>query len=280
VNASVMPPERPAERPPMDPRLRARMIAVRRQAGRRRLKGGLIAAIVVAVLALAAVATRLPILSVGSVQVSGATYTDPALIAGVVRAIDGSSMLSVDLGSARRQLEASPWVKRVSITKDWPRGIRIDIAERTPVAGYLATDGQFRVIDDEGRVIAALAGQPTAYPAIVPTGRAYGGGPALAPGQQAPAAIADGGRLVRVLPDELRAKVVEVGVNEVGELELHLRPQGTVLLGSSDAMRDKLISVLAVLHDVDPASIGTLDVRAPAKPVCEPACKSLTPATP
>src|SRR3954466_4482613 len=99
-----MPPERPAERPPIDPRLRARMIAVRRQAGRRRLKGGVIAGILVAVLVLAAVATRLPILSVGSVQVSGATYTDPAVVADVVRAIDGSSMLSVDLGAARRRL--------------------------------------------------------------------------------------------------------------------------------------------------------------------------------
>jgi cell division protein FtsQ len=275
-----MPPERPAERPAMDPRLRARMIAVRRQAGRRRLKGAGIAGIVVAILALAAVASRLPILTVSSVDVSGAAYTDPALVSQVVKAIDGSSMLSVDLGSARRKLEASPWVKRVSITKDWPRGVHIDIAERVPVAGYLATDGQFRVIDDEGRVIAALAGQPTAYPAIVPTGRAYGGGPALAPGQPAPAAIADAGRLVRVLPDELRGKVVEVGVNEVGELELHLRPQGTVLLGSSDQLRDKLISVLAVVHEVDPATIGTLDVRAPAKPVCEPACKPLTTAAP
>ena len=53
-----------------------------------------------------------------------------------------------------------------------------------------------------------------------------------------------------------------------------------MLLGSPDDLRDKLISVLAVLHDVDPASIGTLDVRAPAKPVCEPACKSLTTAVP
>ena len=264
----------------MDPRLRARMIEVRRQAGRRRLKGAAIAGIVVAVLALAAIATRLPILTVSSVRVTGAAYTAPAVVDEVVKAIDGSSMLSVDLGAAQRRLEASPWVKRVSVTKDWPRGVRIDIAERSPVAGYLATDGQFRVIDDEGRVIAALAGQPTAYPAIVPTGRAYGGGPALAPGEQAPTAIADAARLVRVLPDELRTKVAEVGVNESAELELHLTPQGTVLLGSSDALRDKLISVLAVLHDVDPASIGTLDVRAPAKPVCEPACKSLTAATP
>ena len=273
MNASVMPPTPPAEKPSMDPRLRARMIAVRREAGRRRLKGVAIAAIVVAVLALVAVVARLPLLTVGSVQVTGATYTDPALVADVVRAIDGSSILSVDLGSARRKLEASPWVKRVSITKDWPRSVRVDIAERTPVAGYLATDGQFRVI-------AALAGQPTAYPAIVPTGRAYGGGPALEPGTQVPSAIADAARLVRVLPDELRAKVTEVGVNESGELELHLRPQGTVLLGSADSLREKLISVLAVLHDVDPTSIGTLDVRAPAKPVCDPACKSLTAAGP
>jgi cell division protein FtsQ len=280
VNASVMPPEKPAERASMDPRLRARMISVRREAGRRRLKGVAIAGIVVAVLALVAVVARLPILTVGSVQVTGAAYTDAALVADVVRALDGSSMVSVDLGSARRKLEASPWVKRVSITKDWPRSVRIDIAERLPVAGYLATDGQFRVIDDEGRVIAALPGQPTAYPAIVPTGRAHGGGPALAPGGQVPAAIADAARLVRVLPDELRTKVTEVGVNESGELELHLTPPATVLLGSPDSMRDKLISVLAILHDVDPASISTLDVRAPAKPVCDPACKSLTTTVP
>lgn len=280
MNASVAPPTPPAEKPSMDPRLRARMIAVRRQAGRRRLRGVAIAGIVVAILALVAVVARLPILTVGTVQVSGASYTDPAVVADVVRAIDGSSMLTADLGSERRKLEASPWVKRVSITKDWPRSVHIDIAERLPVAGYLATDGQFRVIDDEGWVIAALAGQPTAYPAIVPTGRAYGGGPALAPGQQAPSAIADAARLVRVLPDELRSKVAEVGVNELGELELHLNPPATVLLGSPDSMRDKLISVLAVLHDVDPTSIGTLDVRAPAKPVCQPACKSLTTAVP
>jgi cell division protein FtsQ len=264
----------------MDPRLRARMIAVRREAGRRRLKGFVIAGIVVAVLALVALATRLPILTVGTVEASGAVYTDPALVAAVTHAVKGSSMLSVDLGAARHKLEASPWVKRVSITKDWPRTVKIDIAERKPVAGYLATDGEFRVIDDEGYVIAALAGQPTAYPPIVPTGRAYGGGPAAAPGTQVPPALANAAKLVQVLPDELRAKLSEVGVNENGELELHLQPHGTVLLGAPDNLRDKLISVLAVYHQVDPTTIGTLDVRAPGKPVCEPACKSLTTAGP
>jgi Cell division protein FtsQ len=136
------------------------------------------------------------------------------------------------------------------------------------------------VLDEEGRVIVALAGQPTAYPAIVPTGRATGGGPALAPGAQAPQVLADAARLVLILPDELRAKVREVGVNEANELELHLDPSGTVLLGSADNLRDKLVSVLAVFHQYDPTTIDVLDVRAPAKPVCQGTCKSLTAATP
>ena len=136
----------------MDPRLRARMIAVRRQAGRRRLKGGLIAGIVVAVLALAAVATRLPILSVGSVQVSGATYTDPALVADVVRAIDGSSMLSVDLGSARRRSRPARGSSGSASPRTGPGACASTSPSARPSAGYLATDGQFRVIDDEGHV--------------------------------------------------------------------------------------------------------------------------------
>jgi len=279
VNASVMPPEPPPARPPMDPRLRARMISVRREAGRRRLKGVGIAAIVVGLLVLVGILLRLPILTVGTVRVTGATYADRARLDDVVRALDGSSMLTVDTSSARRRLEADPWVKRVTVEKEWPRTIRIDIAERTPVAGYLATDGQFRVLDDEGVVVAALAGQPTAYPAIVPTGRATGGGPAVAPGQKAPQVLADAARLVQILPDELRAKVREVGVNEANELELHLNPTGVVLLGPATGLRDKLVSVLAVFHQYDPTTIDVLDVRAPAKPVCQGTCKSLTAAT-
>jgi cell division protein FtsQ len=280
VNASMMPPETPQAQPPIDPRLRARMISVRREAGRRRLKGLGIAAIAVAVLVLIGIVMRMPILTVGHVDVSGAAYTDQAVLTDVVRALNGSSMLTVDTGAARQRLAADPWVKRVSVHKDWPRSIRIDIAERTPVAGYLAADGQFRVLDDEGYVIAALAGQPTAFPAIVPTGRATGGGPNVAPGAQAPTVLGDAARLVQILPDELRVKVTEVGVNEGNELELHLNPPATILLGSSDDLRDKLVTVLALFHQVDPATIEVLDVRAPAKPVCQGPCKSLTATTP
>ncbi len=280
MNASAVPPDPPPAEPPIDPRLRARMISVRREAGRRRLKFAGLVAVVLAVLALVGVVLRMPILTVGHVDVTGAVYTDRATVDDVVRALRGSSMLTVDTSSARRRLAANPWVKRVSVTKDWPRTVHIDLAERTPVAGYLASDGKYRVVDEDGVVVAALDGIATAYPRIVPVGRATGDGPAVTPGAVAPKGILDAARLVAILPDELRTKVTEVGLNESDELELHLTTPTTVVLGSSDDLRDKLVSVLALFHQVDPATIQVLDVRAPAKPVCQGTCKSLTAAAP
>jgi hypothetical protein len=281
MNASAAPPEPPAAKPPIDPRLRARMVQVRREAGRRRLKAIGIGIGVVVLVAALGVLTRLPILTVGRVEVTGASYTDRATLNKVVAAIKGSPMLSVDLGKARRTLAANPWVERVSIRKDWPRTVRIDIAERTPAAAYLAQDGRVRVIDDEGHVIASLTGQPVDYPFIVPVGRATGGGLAVRPGGQVPPALADAGRLARMLPNELRIKVKQIGLDQDGNLELLLNPHGTILLGPMTDMSNKLLAVLAVSHQLDLTTVDTLDVRTPPRLACSPtkACKSLTAGT-
>jgi cell division protein FtsQ len=257
------------------------MVQVRREAGRRRLRAIGIGVGVVVLVAALAVVTRLPILTVGRVEVTGATYTDRATLNKVVAAIKGSPMLSVDLGKARRTLAASPWVERVSIRKDWPRTVRIDLAERTPAAAYLAQDGRVRVIDDEGYVIASLTGQPVAYPDIVPVGRATGGGLAVAPGGRVPEALADAARLARMLPDELRVKVKQIGLDQDGNLELLLNPHGTILLGPITDMSNKLLAVLAVSHQLDLTTVDTLDVRTPPRLACAPAkaCKSLTAGT-
>jgi cell division protein FtsQ len=277
-----MPPEPPAAKPPIDPRLRARMVQVRRDAGRRRLKLIAVAAAAAVIIAAGLVASRLPLLTVGTVQVTGAQNIDRATLDHVVSSLRGSPMLSVDTGAARRALAASPWVERVSIRKDWPRTIRIDLAERTPIAGYLAEDGKFRVIDDSGHVIAALDGQPVDYLTIVPAGRATGAGIAVAPGGVVPPALTNAARLARTLPDELRTRVAEIGVDQDANLELHLRPTGRVLLGPIDGMRDKLLAVLALSHQVNLGAGVNIDARTPSRVTCTPAtaCKSLTGATP
>jgi cell division protein FtsQ len=277
VNASPTMSEPPPERGPIDPRVRARMIQVRREAGRHRLRVGTVVGMVVAALVLAAaVITRVPLLTVGTVDVSGLAYANRANVQRVVHDLDGSSMLTVDLDAARRKLQADPWIERVSITKHWPRTIRIDVAERVPVAAYLAEDNKARVIDDNGVVIATVAGMPTDYVHLVPAPPFVGRGAAVAPGATVPDVLAAAARLARMLPVELRARTREVGVDPAGNLQLHLSPSGTILLGPTDGIRDRLVAVLAVLHRLDPAGITTMDARSASRITCTPACKSLT----
>ena len=84
-------------------------------------------------------------------------------------------------------------------------------------------------------------------------------------------------RIARALPPSLKARTLELAYTTDGQYELHLQPKGTVLLGSADDIRDKLIATLTVLDKVDPDTLETLDVRSPANPVTKP---SLTGATP
>ncbi len=257
----IEPPEAP-ELPPVDPRFRARRIEVARAKGRRRLKWLIVIAAVVVVLVGGGLILRSPLLSVDHVSVSGVVYTDPAAVAAVVHDLEGQPMVELDTGAVERRLEALPWVLRAEVTQHWPKDVHIDIKERTPVAVYGAVDGRWRVVDTEGRVLAALAGRPVDELLITLTN-----GAALAPGQSVPANLAAAVRVARALPPTLAARVGELRLTANGEMTLVLQPSGTIVLGTSDAIRDKLIAALTVMARVDPAKVGTIDVRSPASPV-------------
>ena len=72
-------------------------------------------------------------------------------------------MLRVDTTAAERQLEAIPWVDDARVTTDFPNGAKIEIRERRPMIAYLATDGRYRVLDSDGRVLDVIAGRPVDY---------------------------------------------------------------------------------------------------------------------
>jgi cell division protein FtsQ len=260
VSATVDAPESPPDSP-IDPRFRARQVAVAREAGRRRLKWVIVAGVVVVLLAGSALLIRAPFLSVDEVSVSGASYADPAVVAAAVDAAMGEPILTLDTDAIVRRLEADPWVRAARVEKDFPRGVRIEVAERVPLAVYGATDGLWRVVDDEGRVLAKLEGRPVDVVLLA------GQGPAIEPGAVVPEAIAGAVRVASALPPTLKAKTLEIAFDADGNLELHLTPKGTVVLGTTEALRDKLISTLTVLDKADPATLGTIDVRSPTDPV-------------
>ncbi len=247
--------------PEIDPRLRARRIQVKREAGRRRLLWGVVLGVVVALLVAALVVARSPLLAVDRVEVSGAVYSDPAAIQAIVRRETGSPMLAVDTGKVERAFEAIPWVERAEVRREWPHTLRVDLKERTPQATYYASDGQYRVVDLQGRVIVALAGDP------VDVLHLGGVGPAVAPGGVVPEPYLGATQVAVSLPEDLRARTRDIAIAADGQLSLRLNPSGEVLLGPPTDLRAKLLAVLAVFTKVDPATISTLDVRVPDKPV-------------
>ena len=156
--------------PHIDPRLRARRQAVHQAANRRRLLwAGIIAGVVVLAVAVAAVLAS-PLFDVRTIDVQGNEYTDPALVEQVSNELRGEAILLVDTQKIERQLEASPWIESARVSTDFPHHVLVDIRERKPAATYAGSDGMFRVIDREGRVLTVIGGRPIDYPLLTGAG--------------------------------------------------------------------------------------------------------------
>jgi len=249
----------------IDPRLRARRIAVRRQAGRRRLRWSFVAVVLALLLVALIGLSYTPLFSVRTVEVDGALQTDPDLLQSVVDATEGSSIVWVDLASVRARLEADSWVRRVRVSRDWPRTVHIDIAERRPVASFAGPDGQVRVVDGDGRVLAVMGGVPVDYPFMAVDA------PNVDAGADAPPAVLAGVAVAKVLPDELRSHVKQLDVSPSGEVKIELVPSGTVVIGPPTELRDKLVGLLTVLHKCGTGPPpATIDLQVPSKPSLTP----------
>ena len=205
----------------MDPRVRARRIAVKRAQGRKRLLivSGVGGAVLVLVAVLAVFSSSL--FAVERVDVQGAPYTRARYADGLQAVIDrliGEPVLLVDTRSAEEELESLPWVERAFVTTDFPDRVLIDIRERQPLATFQGSDGQYRVIDRAGFVLDVLAGRPAGYMLV------EGIGPDLGPGATAGAPYAAAAQLVGALPAEIRDLTVAATLDPTtGDLGLVLQ---------------------------------------------------------
>lgn len=246
----------------IDPRLRARRVAVRRAEGRRRLFwAGVVAGVVVVALVVVGIIAS-PLFGVDRVIVQGATYTDAEVLDEIVADLGGDAVLLVDSHAVEERLEAVPWVERARVDAQFPGTVVIDIRERRALATFQGGDQRWRVIDVQGRVLDVLDGQPVAYMPII------GDHPDTARGQFAGAPYAAAAALVQVLPAEIRAVTRSVGLDAVtGTLTMELTSGTTVRLGSADDLDLKLARLLGqvrggldgvVALDVSTGQIGVV----------------------
>lgn len=257
-------PPLPPETTTVNPRLRARRIAVARDAGRKRLHRLIAAGALLTVVLLAAGLARSPLVAVRNVEIDGATRTPADVIAQAVGTVKGRPIYSLNTGAVQRRLEALPWVREARVERHWPRTLRITITERTPVAFAPAGDGSLRLLDVDGRVVDVAAAAPPALVEVV--------GPAApgAPGSTVDPAALGALRVAGSLPASLMGKVVQAEWNDQGEVRLGLVPRGRVLFGPPTQLTEKLLALATLLANVDGATIGEVDVRAPDSPTIRP----------
>ncbi len=224
----------------MDPRVRARRIAVRRAKGRKRLIWVAIAAAILLVLVGAVAVLASSLFDVRTIDVQGAVYTDPAQLSAIVDDLRGEAILLVDTRQVERRLESIPWVESARVSTQFPHRVFIDIRERKPIATFAGSDGKYRVIDREGRVLDVVDGMPVDYMLVT------GASPDVDQGQFAGRPFPSAAQLAIALPSEIRALTESIGVDATtGDLTLQLHGKLEVQLGTSADLSTKLVRLLS-----------------------------------
>lgn len=244
---------------PVDPRFRARRIAVRKEAGRRRLKR-LLVLVAIAATALAGVLVlRSPVLDVDEITVAGAAHTSLEEIRAASGIGAGDPVLLADLDAAEAALEALPWVAHAEVTRDLPGTVHVTVREREAMA-IVSGGGRAVLVDAGGRVLAdAAAAQGAPFVQVVTEATPPEAGRAVA--RELRTAIELAGRL-RENPAGAVAAV---------HLEPHLRLQlvdgATVELGDASELDAKVEAFRTVHARVDRTCLDEVDLTVPTHPV-------------
>ncbi len=241
----------------IDPRLRARRVAVIRGQGRRRLRI-LLGAMTLVVLVVAAwLVVQSPLLDVERIAVHGTqdvTEPDVRAAAGVQV---GDPLVLVDAGAVERRVEAVPGIGEAHVRRDLPDGLRITVVERAPAAWARRATGSIALVAGSGHVISEVADPPPGLPELVGLARVPAAGGEVAPARSA--------TILDHLPAALRARTT--GVLTLGDqVTLRLDDGVEIRFGSRRGAADKARTALAVLEANSGRPIAYVDVSVAATP--------------
>ena len=242
----------------IDPRIRARRIAVLREQGRRRLRVVLVGVCAVLVGAGAWGLTLTPAMDIDRITISGtaAARTDEILERAQMRT--GLPMAFLDVDETEKAVSALPWVKSARVRRDWPAAV-------VPTG-----TGRTALIEASGDVIgwtASTSAEAVLVHLSVPFNGSLGGIHTAADGPLAVAAA---------MPADLRDWVTTVTVDPAGEeLGLELSGGAAVILGEAVLLEDKMSAVRSVLAGTDLECVTEIDVTMPdiATVRRHPACR-------
>jgi hypothetical protein len=258
VEASGSTVHRPAH---IDPRIRARRIAVQRSHGRRRLQRLVDAALVAAVAVGFLLALQTPLLDVDEVAVTGHERTPVADVVAASGIAPGDQLIDLDLRRAGEQIAALPWVQEARLHRGIDGSVVVEITERRPVA-VVGEGAEALLVDAEGRALGPAFGDPSHSAALVAIDGVSAG---LQPGEFVTPDAHDALAVAAALRDGL-----DVGLRLAiadGRLTGLVDPGISVVFGDAGQLDAKVRSLRTVLGQVDLTCAATIDVRTPGSPV-------------
>lgn len=108
------------------------------------------------------------VVRVQAIEVSGAELASPYAIVAMAD-LGGASLLTLDTEAAERRIATLPEVRLVSVSRDWPRGVTIEVTEHR-AWGYWQLAGSRLPIDADGRVLEHALPPPPDAPTILELG--------------------------------------------------------------------------------------------------------------
>jgi cell division protein FtsQ len=248
----------------IDPRIRARRIAVQRDEGRKRLRRLSLLSGVAATLAGLWGITLTPLFDVDHVVVTGATHSGAEAVQTATAIQRGDALLTVQLGRAASRVADLPWVQTVEVHRQWPGTVRVEVVERTATAAVPVKAGGWVLLDADGRQL-ALVPDPgpgvlhVEVPPVVP-----------ALGHRLLDGTAELLRLAATRPASLQDRLLTLkpgpGATVEGTVKLRTGATAVVYFGESTQAAAKWLALLSILDKADPARTTSIDVRVPSAP--------------
>ncbi len=255
----------------IDPRIRARRVAVKRAEGRRHLRYLMIVLGLGLGLGAAWLASRSSLLDVDNFEINGlSTHSDADIISEAAIKY-GTPLLDVDLGAVDTRVEALPWVKEARSARQWPGTLRIDVVERVPKALLPSGEGVYALIDESGVVTAktTIDSAPDLPVIDVALDTEVG---------RVEKSALPGLAVVAAMPPDLLPWIQRILVDPAtGKVGLDLVGSATVELGEVSLLRDKLDAVRSVLAGADLTCLAVIDATVADLPTItrDTGCKGL-----
>lgn len=253
----------------IDPRIRARRIAVQRDEGRKRLRRLALGTGVVAVAVGLWALTRTPLLDVDHVRVAGARRSGAEAVVAATGIEAGDALLTTDVGAAADRIAALPWVQTVDVSRKWPGTVEITVVERRAAAAVPAKvaegePAQWILLDASGRMLEVVPDPGPGVLRIEVPPVAAEPGAVLERGAEAVLELATG--RPAALQDRLLAMRPAPGGAVEGTVRLRNDVLATVRFGRPTQASAKWLALLTVLEGAEPARLQVIDVRVPSAP--------------